>query len=217
VHAFFKAKGVDMTEYKLDILGPRAMNLVYAEFASPAAAATALERCRDKTLGNFICKPVLSPGPPSEDAVEIIANKLTVAFNNAKILAHDNPQCVLPQLFLPGNNIKNGFIPQLLLPLHLNRGAVADAALAVEIKADSSECGWFYHASTILTLDMALNNARLIGSLDTQWLREAVQAAESDPQAFNATVTAPETPSLVPDGQDGSEFPPLSSLPVAGH
>merc|ERR1711965_1245855 len=176
-----------MTECKLHPLGKRAMNLVYAEFASPKAAAAmekwCREMCRDekkrlaKKIGGTILKPVLSQGPPSEGEVEIIANKLSRAFDHAKILAHDNPKCVLPQLFLPGNNIENGFQPQLLLPLHLRKKPVADAALALEIKkADNSESGWYYYASTILTLDMALNNARLVMSLDVYtWLHEAVQ------------------------------------------
>jgi hypothetical protein len=211
VHAFFRDEGIDMTECKLHPLGKRAMNLVYAEFASPEAAAAMEKWCRieKKKIGKdwrTSCKPVLSQGLPTEDEVTRIADKLRVAFDHAKILAHDNPKCVLPQLFLPGNNIENGFQPQLLLPLHLNRTRVADAALAMEIKkAGNSESGWYYYASTILTLDMALNNARLVMSLDVYtWLHEAVQAT-GDPQVINAPATAAEAP----DGQAGSDFPPL--------
>merc|ERR1711939_1269016 len=106
---------------------------------------------------------------------------------------------VLPQLFLPGGiNSSNQFVRQLLLPLHLNQRRAADAALTIELKPDRDTGGWMYTAATVLTLDMAFNNARLVTTIETPWLREAVQAAESDPQAFNATVTAPETgpPSL---------------------
>lgn len=222
VHAFFRDEGIDMTECKLHPLGKRAMNLVYAEFASPEAAAAMEKWCRieKKKIGKdwrTSCKPVLSHGLPTEDEVTRIADKLRVAFDHAKILAHDNPKCVLPQLFLPGNNIENGFQPQLLLPLHLNRTRVADAALAMEIKkADNSESGWYYYASTILTLDMALNNARLVMSLDVYtWLHEAVQAT-GNPQVINVPAIAAEAPPLVA----GSDFPPLDLLyhdPVADH
>jgi len=147
--------------------------LVYAEFESAVAAAAMEKKCRDekKKIGGTSCKPVLSQGPPSEDEVKEILNKLRRALGHAKIMAHNSPQCVLPQLFLPGNDINNGFVPQLLMPLHLNTRRAADAALAVEIKKDKSECGWFYRASTMLTLEMTLNNARYVRPFFTPWPR----------------------------------------------
>ena len=54
---------------------------------------------------------------------------------------------------------------QLLLPLCLTSKAVADLALVVE-KVNN-----IYRASTCLTLDMAINNARLIAKPDDEWLK----------------------------------------------
>lgn len=54
---------------------------------------------------------------------------------------------------------------QLLLPLCLTSKATADLALVIE-----KENG-IYRASTCLTLDMAINNARLIAKPDDEWLK----------------------------------------------
>jgi len=54
---------------------------------------------------------------------------------------------------------------QLLLPLCLSSKATADLALVIE-----KENG-VYRASTCLTLDMAINNARLIAKPDDEWLK----------------------------------------------
>jgi Domain of unknown function (DUF3825) len=54
---------------------------------------------------------------------------------------------------------------QLLLPLCLHTKSKADLALAVGKEND------VYRASTCLTLDMAINNARLIAKPDDEWLK----------------------------------------------
>ena len=54
---------------------------------------------------------------------------------------------------------------QLLLPLCLTSKASADLALVIEKEND------VYRASTCLTLDMAINNARLIAKPDDEWLK----------------------------------------------
>ncbi len=54
---------------------------------------------------------------------------------------------------------------QLLLPLCLTSKANADLALVIE-KVNN-----VYRASTCLTLDMAINNARLIAKPDDEWLK----------------------------------------------
>ena len=54
---------------------------------------------------------------------------------------------------------------QLLLPLCLTSKSRADLALVVEKEND------IYRATTILTLDMAINNARLIAKPDDEWLK----------------------------------------------
>ena len=53
---------------------------------------------------------------------------------------------------------------QLLLPLCLLKPDVADLALVVARVGDA------YHGSTVLTLDMAYNNARLLARPDSEWL-----------------------------------------------
>ena len=58
----------------------------------------------------------------------------------------------------------NGYL-QLLLPICLTSKASADLALVV-----SKENG-IYRATTCLTLDMAINNARLIAKPDDEWLK----------------------------------------------
>ncbi|MEM0998978.1 MAG: DUF3825 domain-containing protein [Bacteroidota bacterium] len=53
---------------------------------------------------------------------------------------------------------------QLLIPLCLESRGKADLALVV------SKVGQVYRASTCLSLDMAINNARLIAKPDDDWL-----------------------------------------------
>jgi hypothetical protein len=55
---------------------------------------------------------------------------------------------------------------QLLLPLNLTDDTVADLALVV----DKDHEGNIYRARTVLTMDLAYNNARLITRPDTEWL-----------------------------------------------
>jgi len=77
--------------------------------------------------------------------------------NDAKKRVNRNYKTAVPQYF-------NGKL-QLLLPLCLMSKGIADLALVVELENN------IYRASTILTLDMAVNNARLIAKPDDEWLR----------------------------------------------
>ena len=77
--------------------------------------------------------------------------------DDAKRRIRRNYKTAVPQFY-------NGKI-QLLLPLCLTSKADADLALVVE-----KENG-VYRASTCLTLDMAINNARLIAKPDNEWLK----------------------------------------------
>lgn len=54
---------------------------------------------------------------------------------------------------------------QLLLPICLQSKAKADLALVIEKENNT------YRANTCLTLDMAINNARLIAKPDDEWIR----------------------------------------------
>ena len=68
-----------------------------------------------------------------------------------------NYKLAVPQYYR--NNI------QLLLPLCLSSPNKADLAIVVE------DYGTMYRASTCLTLDMAINNARLLAKPDRDWLQ----------------------------------------------
>ena len=81
---------------------------------------------------------------------------LDVAIESAKRRVRRNYKTAIPQYY-------NGNL-QLLLPLCLVQPDRADLALVV---ARENEV---YRASTVLTLDMAYNNARLIARPDTEWL-----------------------------------------------
>ena len=69
-----------------------------------------------------------------------------------------NYKIAVPQYFFKGNTI------QLLIPLCLSSPSIADLAIVVE------DYGTLYRASTCLTLDMAINNARLLARPDRDWL-----------------------------------------------
>ncbi len=83
-----------------------------------------------------------------------------------------NYKTAIPQYY------RNSYLPdspqlQLLLPLCLTNPSKADLALAVyKIKGkDANGLDSFYSGRTCLTLDMAINNARLIAKPDDEWLK----------------------------------------------
>ncbi|KAA6316541.1 hypothetical protein EZS27_033160, partial [termite gut metagenome] len=86
-----------------------------------------------------------------------LGNILKGTIDDAKKRIKRNYKTAIPQYF----NEKL----QLLLPLCLLSKAKADLALVVEKEND------IYRASTCLTLDMAINNARLIAKPDDEWLK----------------------------------------------
>lgn len=69
-----------------------------------------------------------------------------------------NYKIAVPQYFLTSGTI------QLLIPLCLASPDTADLAIVVE------DYGDMYRAATCLTLDMAINNARLLARPDRDWL-----------------------------------------------
>ena len=75
-----------------------------------------------------------------------------------------NYKTAIPQYFWDKD--RPGSI-QLLLPICLDNPAKADLALTAE-RTQSRDA---YRASTVLTLDMAYNNARLLARPDTEWLQ----------------------------------------------
>ncbi len=87
----------------------------------------------------------------------LLSNILHGTIEDAKKRVKRNYKTAIPQFY-------NGKL-QLLLPLCLQTKANADLALVIE-----KENG-VYRASTCLTLDMAINNARLIAKPDDEWLK----------------------------------------------
>jgi len=82
---------------------------------------------------------------------------LNGAIQNAKERVKRSYKTAVPQYYR--NSI------QLLIPLCLTDPKIADLALVVE------DYGQMYRASTCLTLDMAINNARQIAKPDRDWLQ----------------------------------------------
>lgn len=80
------------------------------------------------------------------------------AVNAAKERLRRNYKVAVPQYYIAAGTI------QLLIPLCLGAQDKADLAIVVE------DYGNMYRASTCLTLDLAMNNARLLARPDRDWL-----------------------------------------------
>lgn len=87
----------------------------------------------------------------------LLANILHGTIQDAKRRVKRNYKTAIPQFY-------NGKL-QLLLPLCLLTKSKADLALVIDKENN------VYRASTCLTLDMAINNARLIAKPDDEWLK----------------------------------------------
>ncbi|MFY0481684.1 DUF3825 domain-containing protein [Flavobacterium sp. PLA-1-15] len=87
----------------------------------------------------------------------LLGNILQGTIDDAKRRIKRNYKTAIPQYF-------RGKL-QLLLPLCLKQKAKADLALVIEKENGT------YRASTCLTLNMAINNARLIAKPDDEWLK----------------------------------------------
>lgn len=90
--------------------------------------------------------------------------------------ATSNPRMAVPQFFRPGGE---GGVLQLLLPLRLDsQSNVVTCAVPLTLRETTSAIGkpstWDYRAGTLLSVDMALNNARLIQRIDQHWLSEGL-------------------------------------------
>lgn len=93
------------------------------------------------------------------------------AVEHAKFRVQQNYKTAIPQFYW---RTRDAFEPgkvQLLLPLCLHDFGRADLALSVERE------GSVYRAATVLTLDMAYNNARLIARPDREWLEPMIPNA----------------------------------------
>lgn len=87
---------------------------------------------------------------------------LTSAEATTKKRVYRNYKAAIPQYFRDKG--RDGVV-QLLLPICLEHPNKADLAMAVQRSGDA------YLGSTVLTLDMAYNNARLLARPDTEWLQ----------------------------------------------
>jgi hypothetical protein len=92
-----------------------------------------------------------------------LINTFNGAVEHAKKRVKRNYLTAVPQYYR-GKYVPNGQL-QLLLPLCLKDPSKADLALAVYKQGDT------YSGRTCLTLDMAINNARLITKPDDEWLK----------------------------------------------
>lgn len=92
-----------------------------------------------------------------------LQNLLEGAIKRAEQRARRNYKTAIPQYYRPRGSESGSM--QLLLPMCLFDPDRADLALAV------SRHDGFYRASTVLPLDWAYNNARLIAKPDRDWLQ----------------------------------------------
>lgn len=97
------------------------------------------------------------PGALQNESDTQLVNRLRVTVQDAIRRVQRNYKTAIPQYY-------KGKL-QLLLPLCLENPARADLALVIE------RDGELYRAATCLTLDMAVNNARLIAKPDREWLK----------------------------------------------
>jgi len=86
------------------------------------------------------------------------------AVRHAEFRVEQNYKTAIPQYYWPRSEGDDAGKLQLLLPLCLEDVGRADLALSVD------RVGGVYRAATVLTLDMAYNNARLIARPDREWL-----------------------------------------------
>jgi cold shock CspA family protein len=96
---------------------------------------------------------------------EYVARQLLISAEaTTKKRVYRNYKTAIPQFYRDKG--REGSV-QLLLPICLENPATADLALVVA----KGEAGDAYRGSTVLTLDMAYNNARLLARPDTEWLQ----------------------------------------------
>lgn len=100
------------------------------------------------------------------------------AIQHAVFRVEQNYKTAIPQYYWPTPGDDDPGKLQLLLPLCLEDINRADLALSVD------RIGDVYRAATVLTLDMAYNNARLIARPDREWLEPLVgpSAAPAEPE-----------------------------------
>ncbi|MFA5634778.1 MAG: DUF3825 domain-containing protein [Anaerovoracaceae bacterium] len=110
---------------------------------------------------------------PQEKAALLarIARDFDSAILRAKLMAERNYKLAVPQFWRETGEI------QFLLPIYLGELEEADRPqCALALSLDRSGRVPYYRGATILTLDMAYNNARLIAKPDVFWLVDSVNS-----------------------------------------
>ncbi len=98
-----------------------------------------------------------------------IARDFDSACERAKLMAERNYKLAVPQFWKETGEI------QFLLPIYLGEREEAESPqCALVLSLDKSGRRPYYRGETILTLDMAYNNTRLIAKPDVFWLNELV-------------------------------------------
>lgn len=98
-----------------------------------------------------------------------IARDFDSACQRAKLMAERNYKLAVPQFWKETGEI------QFLLPIYLGEREEAESPqCALVLSLDKSGRRPYYRGETILTLDMAYNNTRLIAKPDVFWLNELV-------------------------------------------
>ncbi|CAI6340699.1 unnamed protein product [Periconia digitata] len=101
---------------------------------------------------------------------------------------------------------------QLLLPLDLTSSGSADVGLVVAAPNDSQ-----YRGYTILSLEMAYTNARLVARPDSQWLKPLATAMEEQPVTESpVTGSKRERDLMEPNNDEGPLSPQARHLAVYG-
>lgn len=98
-----------------------------------------------------------------------IARDFDSARDRAKLMAERNYKLAVPQFWKETGEI------QFLLPIYLGEREEAEKPqCALVLSLDTSGRRSYYRGETILTLDMAYNNTRLIAKPDVFWLNDLV-------------------------------------------
>ena len=117
---------------------------------------------------------------PDDAALAAVFKRAVEQARNPK----NNPMRMLPQIYPPqGIAGGNGWVRQLLMPIHLCGSPSADIALAIDIRSNQEKEGEFlYTSETVLTLGQANLNTRPVHWVESPWLRTGIneQRVETD-------------------------------------
>jgi stalled ribosome rescue protein Dom34 len=120
----------------------------------------------------------------SEGLVDLILSKITKSIKKAR----SNYRHAVPQFFRDKGNEGDGEL-QLLLPIEL----VKDQPVAVAIRLEERELNgtivYEYMIKTLLTMEMACSNARLLQKIDQDWLTAYLSEDKEEEDQTPAIVT----------------------------